>query len=194
MNECKATDTGDALLPALLAGRDAEVARASRGAECRAEGQPTHGEFDPFYRGKCAVPILIFCIQYRRGLPWDSSNSEKGGGRGDGGVCDLSNCKIWTGLGYKLTPKTTLCGSAAWMDGELGFTMFNTAAWAPLAAYVKAQARKRRARFRVAPLRFRGRSPRRQIRRGCIPYRLSASLPVMSAPPSKPILYGRKYD
>lgn len=61
-------------------------------------------------------------------------------GGGDGGVYDLSNRKIWTALDYKLTSKTTLYGSATWMDGEQVFTLFNTAAWAPLTAYAKAQA------------------------------------------------------
>lgn len=61
-------------------------------------------------------------------------------GGGDGGVYDLSNRKIWTALDYKLTSKTTLYGSATWMDGEQVFTLFNTAAWAPLTAYAKADA------------------------------------------------------
>lgn len=61
-------------------------------------------------------------------------------GGGDGGVYDLSNRKIWTALDYKLTPKTTLYGSATWMDGEQVFTLFNTAAWAPLTTYAKAEA------------------------------------------------------
>lgn len=61
-------------------------------------------------------------------------------GGGDDGVYDLSNRKIWTALDYKLTSKTTLYGSATWMDGEQVFTLFNTGAWAPLYAYAKAQA------------------------------------------------------
>ena len=61
-------------------------------------------------------------------------------GGGHGGVYDLSNRKIWTALDYKLTPKTTLYGSATWMDGEQVFTLFNTAAWAPLTTYAKAEA------------------------------------------------------
>jgi hypothetical protein len=59
---------------------------------------------------------------------------------GDGsGVYDLSNRKVWTALDYKLTPKTTFYGSATWMDGEQVFTLFNTAAWAPLTTYAKAK-------------------------------------------------------
>lgn len=59
---------------------------------------------------------------------------------GDGGVYDLSNGKFWTALDYKLTSKTTLYGSATWMDGEQVFTLFDTAAWAPLYAYAQASA------------------------------------------------------
>ncbi len=62
-------------------------------------------------------------------------------GGGEGGVYDLSNGKIWAALDYKLTPKTTLYGSATWMDGEQVFTLFNTVAWAPLTTYAKAEAR-----------------------------------------------------
>ena len=61
-------------------------------------------------------------------------------GGGSGGVYDLSNRKLWTALDYKLASKTTFYGSATWMDGEQVFTLFNTAAWAPLYAYAKAQA------------------------------------------------------
>ncbi|HKB83847.1 MAG TPA: hypothetical protein VKD04_11660 [Burkholderiales bacterium] len=61
-------------------------------------------------------------------------------GGGEGGVYDLSNRKVWTALDYKLTPKTTLYGSATWMEGEQVFTLFNTAAWAPLYASAKAAA------------------------------------------------------
>ena len=61
-------------------------------------------------------------------------------GGGDGGVYDLSNGKIWAALDYRLTTKTTLYGSATWMDGEQVFSLFNTAAWAPLSPYAKAQA------------------------------------------------------
>jgi hypothetical protein len=61
-------------------------------------------------------------------------------GGGDSGVYDLSNRKVWTALDYKLTPKTTLYGSATWMDGEQVFTLFNTAAWMPLTTYAKAEA------------------------------------------------------
>ena len=61
-------------------------------------------------------------------------------GGGSSGVYDLSNRKIWTALDYKLTPKTTVYGSATWMDGEQVFTLFNTAAWAPLTTYAKAEA------------------------------------------------------
>jgi hypothetical protein len=61
-------------------------------------------------------------------------------GGGEGGVYDLSNRKIWTALDYKLTPKTTVYGSATWMDGEQVFTIFNTAAWTYPYAYAKAQA------------------------------------------------------
>ena len=43
-------------------------------------------------------------------------------------------------LDYRLTPKTTLYGSVTWMDGEQVFTLFNTAAWAPLTTYSKTQA------------------------------------------------------
>lgn len=61
-------------------------------------------------------------------------------GGGSSGVYDLSNRKVWTALDYKLTPKTTFYGSATWMDGEQVFTLFNTAAWAPLTTYAKAKA------------------------------------------------------
>ncbi len=61
-------------------------------------------------------------------------------GGGDGGVYDLSNRRIWTALDYKLTAKTTVYGSATWMDGEQVFTLFNTAAWAPLYADATAAA------------------------------------------------------
>jgi len=61
-------------------------------------------------------------------------------GGGEGGVYDLSNGKIWAALDYKLTPKTTLYGSATLMDGEQVFTLFNTAPWAPLTTYSKARA------------------------------------------------------
>lgn len=61
-------------------------------------------------------------------------------GGGDGRVYDLSNRRIWTALDYKLAPKTTLYGSVTRLDGEQVFTLFNTAAWAPLYAYAKAQA------------------------------------------------------
>ncbi len=59
---------------------------------------------------------------------------------GDAGVYNLSNRRIWTALDYKLTSKTTLYGSATLMDGEQVFTLFNTAAWAPLYAYATAAA------------------------------------------------------
>jgi hypothetical protein len=61
-------------------------------------------------------------------------------GGGSSGVYDLFNRKIWTALDYKLTPKTTFYGSATWMDGEQVFTLFNTAAWAPLTNSATAQA------------------------------------------------------
>ena len=61
-------------------------------------------------------------------------------GGGDGGVYDLSNRKIWTALDYKVTSKTTVYGSATWMDGEQVFTLFNTAAWAPVYNNAKAAA------------------------------------------------------
>jgi hypothetical protein len=59
---------------------------------------------------------------------------------GEGSVYDLSDWKVWTALDYKLTGKTTLYGSATRLDGEQVFTLFNTAAWAPLYAYAKASA------------------------------------------------------
>lgn len=61
-------------------------------------------------------------------------------GGGSGGVYDLSNRKVWAALDYKLTSKTTVYGSATWMDGEQVFTLFNTAAWAQLYAFAKARA------------------------------------------------------
>ncbi len=61
-------------------------------------------------------------------------------GGGEGGVYDLSNWKIWAALDYKLTTKTTVYGSATWIDGEQVFTLFNTAAWAPLTTDAKAKA------------------------------------------------------
>lgn len=61
-------------------------------------------------------------------------------GGGNRGVYDLSNRKIWTALDYKLTSKTTLYGSATWMDGEQVFTLFDTAASAPIYTYAKAAA------------------------------------------------------
>jgi hypothetical protein len=62
MNECKVMNTGDAALPALLAGLDAEVARAGRPTQCRVEGQPTYREFELLYRGKYAALIFLSCI------------------------------------------------------------------------------------------------------------------------------------
>jgi hypothetical protein len=61
-------------------------------------------------------------------------------GGGSSGVYDLSNRKIWTAFDYKLTPKMTFYGSATWMEGEQVFTLFNTAAWAPLTTSAKAEA------------------------------------------------------
>ena len=61
-------------------------------------------------------------------------------GGGEGGVYDMSNRKVWAALDYKLTPKATAYGSFTWMDGDQVFTLFNTAAWAPLYAYAKAVA------------------------------------------------------
>ena len=73
-------------------------------------------------------------IRMEAGLGYD----RRGGGSSE--VYDLSNRKVWTALDYKLTPKTTFYGSATWMDGEQVFTLFNTAAWAPLTTYAKAEA------------------------------------------------------
>ena len=61
-------------------------------------------------------------------------------GGGSSGVYDLSNRKVWAGLDYRFTPKTTIYGSVTWMDGEQVFTLFNTAAWAPVYASARAWA------------------------------------------------------
>ena len=61
-------------------------------------------------------------------------------GGGSDNVYDLSNGKFWAALDYKLTPKTTVYGSFTWIEGDQVFTLFNTAAWAPLYAYAKAVA------------------------------------------------------
>ena len=76
-------------------------------------------------------------------------------------------------------------GLTAWMDSEHGFALFNTATWAPLASCAKAQAR--------IPCRPHSTAPRRHTA-GMHSVPAISSLPVMSAPRSKPILYGRRYD
>lgn len=62
-------------------------------------------------------------------------------GGGDGGVYDLSNRKIWTALDYKLTSKTTLYGSATWMEGEQAFTLVDQGAYPSTYAYATASGR-----------------------------------------------------
>lgn len=89
------------------------------------------------YAGSAAASVGKYFtdrIRMEAGVGYD----RRGGG--DGGVYDLSNRKIWAALDYRLTTKTTLYGSATWIDGEQVFTLLNTAAWASLTTYAKAQA------------------------------------------------------
>ncbi len=58
----------------------------------------------------------------------------------EGGVYNLSNRKVWMSLDYKVNSRAIVYGSATLMDGEQVFTLFNSAGWANLYGYAKAQA------------------------------------------------------